>query len=209
MGRNFPMYDLFLIVVGPAVLGLLWMLLTRTRWGTLVRAATQDREMVGALGVNQAWLFTAVFALGAMLAGLGGALQLPREQELQRRQCAAELQAMGIDPWPAEGYEVNVSAAEIREHYPKQKIDFKDVSIAGRLMSRRIMGNASFAELQDESGRIQVYFRRDDLCPGEDKSLYNTVFKKLLDNIQCIECFADRGLTSKCCNFILWQSTID
>jgi len=103
------------------------------------------------------------------------------EQELQRRQCAAELQAMGIDPWPAEGYEVNVSAEEIRTHYPHQKIEFKDVSIAGRLMSRRIMGNASFAELQDETGRIQVYFRRDDLCPGEDKSLYNTVFKKLLD----------------------------
>lgn len=79
LGRQFPVYDLFLIVVGPIVLGLLWMLLTRTRWGTLVRAATQDREMVGALGVNQAWLFTAVFALGAMLAGLGGALQLPRE----------------------------------------------------------------------------------------------------------------------------------
>jgi len=79
LGRQFPSYDLFLIVVGPIVLGLLWALLTRTRWGTLVRAATQDREMVGALGVNQAWLFTAVFALGAMLAGLGGALQLPRE----------------------------------------------------------------------------------------------------------------------------------
>jgi branched-chain amino acid transport system permease protein len=79
LGRQFPVYDLFLIVVGPIVLGLLWMLLSRTRWGTLVRAATQDREMVGALGVNQAWLFTAVFALGAMLAGLGGALQLPRE----------------------------------------------------------------------------------------------------------------------------------
>ena len=79
LGRQFPAYDLFLIVVGPIVLGLLWALLTRTRWGTLVRAATQDREMVGALGVNQAWLFTAVFALGAMLAGLGGALQLPRE----------------------------------------------------------------------------------------------------------------------------------
>ncbi|MCM5572160.1 ABC transporter permease [Burkholderiaceae bacterium FT117] len=79
LGRQFPEYDLFLIVVGPVVLGLLWLLLTRTRWGTLVRAATQDREMVGALGVNQAWLFTAVFALGAMLAGLGGALQLPRE----------------------------------------------------------------------------------------------------------------------------------
>ena len=79
LGRRFPTYDLFLIVVGPAVLGLLWLLLTRTRWGTLVRAATQDRDMVAALGVNQAWLFTSVFALGAVLAGLGGALQLPRE----------------------------------------------------------------------------------------------------------------------------------
>ena len=79
LGRAFPAYDLFLIAVGPLVLLLLWLLLTRTRWGTLVRAATQDREMVGALGVNQAWLFTAVFALGALLAGLGGALQLPRE----------------------------------------------------------------------------------------------------------------------------------
>ena len=79
LGRQFPAYDLFLIVAGPVVLGLLWLLLTKTRWGTLVRAATQDREMVSALGVNQAWLFTAVFALGAVLAGLGGALQLPRE----------------------------------------------------------------------------------------------------------------------------------
>jgi branched-chain amino acid transport system permease protein len=79
LGRRFPTYDLFLIAVGPAVLGGLWLLLTRTRWGTLVRAATQDRDMVSALGVNQAWLFTSVFALGAMLAGLGGALQLPRE----------------------------------------------------------------------------------------------------------------------------------
>ena len=79
LGRAFPSYDLFMIVVGPVVLGLLWLLLTRTRWGTLVRAATQDRAMVSALGVNQAWLFTAVFALGALLAGLGGALQLARE----------------------------------------------------------------------------------------------------------------------------------
>ncbi|HUP06862.1 MAG TPA: ABC transporter permease, partial [Caldimonas sp.] len=79
LGRAFPSYDLFLIVIGPVVLGLMWLVLTRTRWGTKVRAATQDREMVGALGVNQAWLFTAVFALGAFLAGLGGALQLPRE----------------------------------------------------------------------------------------------------------------------------------
>lgn len=79
LGRRFPTYDLLLIVLGPVVLGLLWLLLTRTRWGTYVRAATQDREMVSALGVNQAWLFTSVFALGALLAGLGGALQLPRE----------------------------------------------------------------------------------------------------------------------------------
>lgn len=79
LGRQFPAYDLFLIAMGPAMLGAVWLALTRTRWGTLVRAATQDREMVAALGVNQAWLFTAVFALGALLAGLGGALQLPRE----------------------------------------------------------------------------------------------------------------------------------
>ncbi|MCW5657690.1 MAG: ABC transporter permease [Burkholderiaceae bacterium] len=79
LGRRFPTYDLLLIAIGPAVLGLLTLLLTRTRWGTLVRAATQDREMVGALGVNQAVLFTSVFALGALLAGLGGALQVPRE----------------------------------------------------------------------------------------------------------------------------------
>ncbi|HRL20889.1 MAG TPA: ABC transporter permease [Alcaligenes sp.] len=78
-GRFFPAYDLLLIVIGPVVLGLLWLLLTRTRWGVLVRAATLDREMLGALGVNQAWLFTSVFALGAFLAGLGGAVQLPRQ----------------------------------------------------------------------------------------------------------------------------------
>jgi branched-chain amino acid transport system permease protein len=77
--RQFPAYSLVLIAVGPIVLFLLWLLLTRTRWGTLVRAATQDREMLGALGVDQAWLFTGVFALGAALAGLGGAVQLPRE----------------------------------------------------------------------------------------------------------------------------------
>ena len=79
LGRQFPTYDLLLMAVGPLVLLGLHLLLTRTRFGTLVRAATQDREMVGALGVNQAWLFTAVFALGTLLAGLGGALQLPRE----------------------------------------------------------------------------------------------------------------------------------
>ena len=78
-GHRFPQYDLFLIVLGPLVLVGLHLLLTRTRWGTLVRAATEDREMSGALGVNQKWLFTAVFALGALLAGAGGALQIPRE----------------------------------------------------------------------------------------------------------------------------------
>jgi branched-chain amino acid transport system permease protein len=79
LGRRFPEYDLFLIVVGPIVLALLWLLLRRSRAGKLIRAATQDREMLGALGVNQAWLFTGVFALGSALAALGGALQLPRE----------------------------------------------------------------------------------------------------------------------------------
>src|SRR5436190_19436217 len=78
-GGAFPQYDLFLIALGPLVFGLLHVLLTRTRWGTLVRAATEDREMVGALGVNQRWLFTGVFALGGLLAGLGGALAIPRE----------------------------------------------------------------------------------------------------------------------------------
>ena len=78
-GRQFPQYDLALIFIGPAVLGALWWMLTRTRLGVLIRAATEDREMVGALGVNQAWLFTAVFGLGTLLAGLGGALQGPRE----------------------------------------------------------------------------------------------------------------------------------
>lgn len=79
LGRQFPTYDLVLILIGPLVLGVLWFILHRTRWGVLIRAATQDREMVGALGVNQAWLFTGVFMLGAFLAGLGGALQSPRE----------------------------------------------------------------------------------------------------------------------------------
>src|ERR1700754_3076879 len=99
LGRRFPSYDLFLIIVGPLVLGALWLLLTRTRWGTLVRAATQDREMVGALGVNQAWLFTAVFALGALLAGLGGALQLPREPatlEMDLNTIGAALVVVGV-----------------------------------------------------------------------------------------------------------------
>ncbi|MGC2179790.1 MAG: branched-chain amino acid ABC transporter permease, partial [Bradyrhizobium sp.] len=78
-GQKIPSYDLFLIVLGPAVLGLLWLVFQRTRWGVLVRAATQDRDMVAALGVNQKWLFTSVFALGVFLAALAGALQIPRD----------------------------------------------------------------------------------------------------------------------------------
>jgi lysyl-tRNA synthetase class 2 len=103
------------------------------------------------------------------------------EQELVRRQSLAELAKLGIDPYPAELFDVNASAQEILENYERHKSDYRQISLAGRMMSRRIMGNASFAELQDETGRIQVYFRRDDLCPNEDKTLYNTVFKKLTD----------------------------
>jgi lysyl-tRNA synthetase class 2 len=103
------------------------------------------------------------------------------EQEVNRRQSKEELEKLGIDPYPAELFEVNASAREIQENYERQKSDYRDISIAGRIMSRRIMGSAAFAELQDETGRIQIYVRRDDICPGEDKNLYNTVFKKLLD----------------------------
>lgn len=102
------------------------------------------------------------------------------EQEILRRQEREELIKLGIDPYPSELFVVNVSAEDINKNYVKQKTDYKNVSIAGRLMSRRIMGSASFAEIQDATGRIQLYFRRDDLCPDEDKTLYNTVFKKLL-----------------------------
>ena len=103
------------------------------------------------------------------------------EQEIIRRQSLEELYSLGIDPYPAELYPVNTNSAAILAGFDAQPDAFKEVVIAGRIMSRRIMGNASFAELQDAHGRIQVYFRRDDLCPGEDKTLYNTVFKKLID----------------------------
>jgi len=102
------------------------------------------------------------------------------EQEIQRRKDREELVKLGIKPYPPETFPVNVLANDIHENYEKQKMDYKDVSIAGRMMSRRIMGSASFAELQDSTGRIQIYIRRDDICEGEDKTLYNTVFKKLL-----------------------------
>lgn len=103
------------------------------------------------------------------------------EQETVRRNSLNELYKLGINPFPPEAFEVNVSSAEIHEHFPKDNSLYQSVRIAGRIMSRRIMGAAAFAEIQDEKGRIQLYFKRDDVCPGEDKTMYNTVFKKLLD----------------------------
>ena len=103
------------------------------------------------------------------------------EQEQIRRESLAKLRELGIEPYPAPLYPVNASAAGIAEGYDPEKGNFQEVCIAGRLMSRRIMGAASFGELQDESGRIQIYVKRDEICPDEDKTMYNTVWKKLLD----------------------------
>ena len=103
------------------------------------------------------------------------------EQEQIRRNSLAELKKLGINPYPAALYKVDAEAADILEHYPKDNSLFQDISIAGRIMSRRIMGAASFVELQDHTGRIQLYIKRDEICPDEDKTLYNTVFKRLLD----------------------------
>lgn len=103
------------------------------------------------------------------------------DQELFRRQSLEELRRLGIDPYPAAAYEVNVTAKDIHEQYPNDNTLFQDISIAGRVMSRRVMGAASFVELQDSTGRIQLYVKRDEICPEEDKTLYNTVFKKLTD----------------------------
>jgi len=107
-------------------------------------------------------------------------MQLLSEQELERRKDREELMKLGINPYPAVSFPVNVTAEDIHRNYENRKNDYKGISIAGRLMSRRIMGSASFGEIQDATGRLQIYVRRDDLCPGEDKTFYNTVFKKLL-----------------------------
>ena len=103
------------------------------------------------------------------------------EQEQIRRNSLKELKKLGINPYPPELFKISHQAADILAEFEGNEKALKDVTLAGRIMSRRIMGSASFAEIQDSSGRIQVYLRRDDLCPGEDKTLYNTVFKKLLD----------------------------
>ena len=103
------------------------------------------------------------------------------EQETIRRESLAKLKELGINPYPAPLYPVNTTAACIQREFDPEKGNFQEVCIAGRVMSRRIMGAASFGELQDETGRIQIYVKRDEICPGEDKTMYNTVFKKLLD----------------------------
>lgn len=101
------------------------------------------------------------------------------EQEIVRRQSLQELKDLGINPYPAEEYPTNAFSTDIKSNFdPEQK---REIIIAGRMMSRRVMGKASFVELQDSKGRIQVYITRDDICPGEDKALYNTIFKRLMD----------------------------
>lgn len=103
------------------------------------------------------------------------------EQEIQRRNSLDELRQLGIDPYPAAEYKVTAHSDDIKANFSDESDEKREVCIAGRLMGRRVMGKASFAELMDSKGRIQVYITRDDICPGEDKTLYNSVFKKLLD----------------------------
>ncbi len=103
------------------------------------------------------------------------------EQEIIRRDNLKAMVDLGIDPFPSDTFVVNQKADEIKQKYTEDSEEFQEVCLAGRLMSRRIMGKASFAEIQDSSGRIQIYVSRDDICPEDDKTMYNTVFKKLLD----------------------------
>ncbi len=103
------------------------------------------------------------------------------EQEKVRRNSLKELIALGVNPYPAEEYKINNYSTKIKEDFSKNENKLKEVIIAGRLMTKRIMGKASFAELKDSKGRIQLYFNRDEICPNEDKQAYNQIFKKLLD----------------------------
>jgi lysyl-tRNA synthetase class 2 len=103
------------------------------------------------------------------------------EQEIIRRNSLQKLRELGINPYPAAEYKANITAAQILQQFKPEENNLPDVTFAGRLMSQRIMGKVTFAELQDETGRIQIYISRDEICPGEDKTLYNEVFKKLLD----------------------------
>ena len=104
------------------------------------------------------------------------------EQEIVRRESLEKIKELGIDPYPAALFPVSHSTAAIKSTFNEgDEEQWKDVCLSGRIMMKRIMGKASFVELQDASGRMQLYLSRDDLCPGENKDLYNTVFKKLLD----------------------------
>ena len=103
------------------------------------------------------------------------------EQEAIRRNSLQKLRELGIDPYPAQEFKINTTTLEIKEKYDQNEQNFREVSLAGRIMSRRIMGKASFAEIQDHTGRVQIYLNRDEVCPGEDKTMYNEVFRKLLD----------------------------
>jgi len=103
------------------------------------------------------------------------------EQEIVRRNSLDEIKKLGINPYPAEKFDITSYSTEIKNDFSEEKNNFQNITIAGRIMSRRIMGKASFFEIQDSKGTIQVYLNRDIICPDEDKSLYNTVFKKLLD----------------------------
>jgi len=103
------------------------------------------------------------------------------EQEILRRDKLKEIRELGIEPYPAEEFCINVTAADIKENYERDKLNYKDISLAGRIMSVRDMGKAAFAVIQDSTGRIQIYIKRDEVCPGDDKTLYDSLWKKLLD----------------------------
>ena len=103
------------------------------------------------------------------------------EQEINRRNSLDEIRALGIDPYPAAEFPTNAFSTDIKALFRDDEAEPRQVCIAGRLMSKRVMGKASFAELKDSKGRIQVYITRDDICPGENKDLYNTLFKRLID----------------------------
>ena len=122
------------------------------------------------------------------------------EQEINRRNSLDEIRALGIDPYPAAEFPTNAFSTDIKALFNDDEAEPRQVCIAGRLMSKRVMGKASFAELKDSKGRIQVYITRDDICPGEDKELYNTLFKRLinlaillLDDGQGLEALAQEG----------------
>jgi lysyl-tRNA synthetase class 2 len=103
------------------------------------------------------------------------------EQQIIRRDNLQKIRELGIDPYPSELYPVDTLVSEIRKEFNAEKKNFQDVTLSGRLMMKRVMGKATFAEVQDSSGKLQIYISRDDICPGEDKTMYNTVFKKLMD----------------------------